>query len=218
MDCERNGIVGKFPPQLLFQFLDHRVTLFCTFGKPFQHLIADVLNLEAMFGRLNPVADLLHSLRQFVPINRRAVADGVIHAARLQCFPGPFAVIKRGVEHREMRVQLRVERAAARVRERGGGEIAGDPILLAALFSDSRGGEGFEFAERNARGLLVRRHQPFISQRHRQHRHRFRRGTGEIIKHPPLALLELPLRQPFAGFRILIFTQRMELFAGDFIL
>jgi len=57
-----------------------------------------------------------------------------------------FAVIKRGVEHREMRVQLRVERAAARVRERGGGEIAGDPILLAALFSDSRGGEGFEFA------------------------------------------------------------------------
>ncbi len=34
-----------------------------------------------------------------------------------------------------MRVQLRVERAAARMRERGGGEIAGRPVLLTALFS-----------------------------------------------------------------------------------
>ena len=106
--------------------------------------------------------------------------------------------IKRGVEHREMRVQLRVERAAARVRERGGDEIAGRPVFLTALFSHPRCGEGFEFAERNARGFLMRRHQPFIIQRHRQHRNRFGRGTGEIIKHPPLAFLQLPLRQPFA--------------------
>jgi hypothetical protein len=41
-----------------------------------------------------------------------------------------------------MCVQLRVECAAARVRERGCGEIAGRPILLAALFSDARGGKG----------------------------------------------------------------------------
>jgi hypothetical protein len=34
-----------------------------------------------------------------------------------------------------MRVQLRVERAAARVHERGGGEIAGDPVFLIALLS-----------------------------------------------------------------------------------
>ena len=171
MDCERNGIVRQFSPQLLFQLLNHRVTLLRAFGKTFQHLIADALNLKAMFGRLNPVADLLHPFRQFIPIDRRAVTDGVIHAARLQGFPRPFAVIKRGVEHREMRVQLRVERAAARVRERSGGEIAGGPVFLVALFSDARGGEGFEFAERNARGLLVRRHQPFIRQRHRQHGH-----------------------------------------------
>ena len=104
------------------------------------------------------------------------------------------------------------------VRERGGGEIAGRPILLAALFSDSRGGKDFEFAERNAHCFLVRRHQPVIIHRHGQHRNGFRRGTGEIIKHPPLALLQLPLRQPFAGFRIFIFAQRMELFARDFAL
>jgi hypothetical protein len=59
----------------------------------------------------------------------------------------------------------------------------------------------------------VRRHQPFISQRHRQHRHRFRRGTGEIIKHAPLAFLLAALRQPFAGCRIFIFAERMKLFA-----
>ena len=101
------------------------------------------------------------------------------------------------------------------MRERGGGEIAGLPIVLATLFSHPCCGKGFKFVERNARGLLVRRHQPVISQRHRQHRNRFRRGTGEIIKHPALVLLLLPLRQPFAGFRILIFAQRMKLFAGD---
>ena len=112
MDCKRDGIVGKFSPQLLFHLLNHRVTLLRAFGKPFQHLIADALNFKAMFGRLNPVADLLHPFGQFVPINRRAVTDGVIHAARLQCLPALLRFIKRGVEHREMRVQLRVERAA----------------------------------------------------------------------------------------------------------
>jgi hypothetical protein len=136
----------------------------------------------------------------------------------LQGFPAPFTFIKRRIEHREMRVQLRVGRPAARMRERGGGEIAGRPIHLAALFSHPCCGKGFKFAERNARGLLMRRHQPFISQRHRQDRNRFRRGTGEIIKHPPLTLLQLPLRQPFAGFRILIFAKRMKLFAGDSVL
>jgi len=218
VDCERNGILGKFPPQLLFQLLNDRVTLLRSFGKPFQYLIADALNLKTMFGQLNPVADLLHPLRQFVPIDRRAVTDGVIHAARLQGFPGPFAVIKRGVEHREMGVQLRVERATARVRERRGGEIAGDPVFLIALLTDSGSSESFKFAERNARGLLVRRQQPFIRQRHRQHRNRFRCRAGEIIKHPPLTLLQLPLRQALAGFRILIFAQRMKLFARDFAL
>jgi len=115
-------------------------------------------------------------------------------------------------------VQLRVKRPAARMRERGGGEIAGRPILLAALFSHPCYGEGFEFAERNARGLLLRRHQPFIIQCHRQHRNRFRRGTGEILNNPPLALLQLPLCQAFAGCRILIFAQRMKVFAGDLAL
>lgn len=127
-----NGIVGKFPPQLLFQLLHHGVTLLRAFGKPFQHLITDTLNLKARLGRLNPAADLLQPFRQFIPIDRRAVTDGVIHAARLQGFPRAFVVIKRGVEHREVRVQLRVEGAAARVRERRSGEIASDPILLAS--------------------------------------------------------------------------------------
>jgi hypothetical protein len=115
-------------------------------------------------------------------------------------------------------VQLRVERAAARVCKRGSGEIASDPVFLIALLSDSRGGKSFQFTERKARGLLVRRHQPVISQRHGQHRNGFGRGTGEVIKHPPLALLQLPLRQPFAGFGILIFAERMKLVACDIIL
>ena len=87
--------------------------------------------------------------------------------------------------------------------------------VLTALLADARGGEGFEFAERNACGFLMRLHQPLVIQRHRQHRNGFGRGAGEIIKHPALVFFLLPLRQPFAGFGILVFAERMKLFAGD---
>ena len=86
------ALLESLRPSFCSISLHHRVTLLRAFGKSFQHLIAHALNLKAMFGRLNPVADLLHPLRQFIPINRRAVTDGVIHAARLQGFPAPFAV------------------------------------------------------------------------------------------------------------------------------
>ena len=208
-------IIGKFSPQLLFHLLNHLVTLLRAFGKTIQYLIADALDFKSMLGRLNPVADLLHPFRQFIPINRRAVTDGVIHSARLQGFPAPFAFIKRGVEHREMRVQLRVQFTRAVMHEGCGHEIAGRAVTLIALLAHSRGGEGFEFAERNARGFLMGFNQSLVVQRHRQHRYGFGRCAGEIEKHPALVFLLLPLRQAFASIRISIFTQRMKLFAGD---
>ena len=61
----------------------------------------------------------------------------------------------------------------------------------------------------------MRFNQSLVVQRDRQHRNGFRRGTGEIIKHPALAFLLAPLRQPFAIVWILIFAERMKLFARD---
>jgi hypothetical protein len=100
----------------------------------------------------------MDSARQFIPIDRRAVTDGVIHSTGLQGFPAAFTFVKCGVEHGEMRVQLRVERAAARMRERRGDQIACGSIFLTALLADSGGGEGFEFTVRNPCGFHVRRH------------------------------------------------------------
>ena len=155
MHCQRNGIVRQFVSQLLFQFPDYRVTLLGAFGKSLQHRLADALDLKTVFRRYNPIADLLHPFGQFVAINCRAIANRVIHAARLQCLPALFRFVKGGVEHREMRVQQRVERPAARVRERGGDQIAGGAVALASLFANPRCGKGFEFAKRNARRFLM---------------------------------------------------------------
>jgi hypothetical protein len=55
-----------------------------------------------------------------------------------------------------MRVQLRVEFAGTVMHERGGHEIARRPVRSTALLAHARGGEGFEFAERNAGGFLMR--------------------------------------------------------------
>jgi hypothetical protein len=102
------------------------------------------------------------------------------------------------------------------MRERGGDQIAGGSVFLTALLADAGGGEGFEFTKRNPCGFLMRLHQSLVIQRHRQHRNGFGRGAGEIIKHPALVFFLLPLRQSFAGFGILVFTERMKLFARDF--
>jgi hypothetical protein len=50
------------------------------------------------------------------------------------------------------------------------------------------------------------RYEPVVIHRHRQHRNRFRRGTGEIIKDAPLIGFFLPQRQTFIVIRIFIFT------------
>jgi len=118
-----------------------------------------------------------------------------------------------------MRMQLRVERAAARVRERGGGKIAGHTVtIFNAMLADASRGESFEFAEREPGRFLMRFNQSLVVQRDRQHRNRFRRGTGEIIKYPALAFPLAPLRQAFAIVWILIFADRVKLFARDVFL
>ena len=118
-----------------------------------------------------------------------------------------------------MRMQLRVERAAARVRERGGGKIAGHTVtIFNAMLADASRGESFEFAEREPGRFLMRFNQSLVVQRDRQHRNRFRRGTSEIVKHPTLAFLLAPLRQSFAIVWILIFAERMKLVARDILL
>ena len=162
-----------------------------------------------------PITDGTDTAGQFIPIDGRAITDGVIHAARLQGFPGPFRFIERRVEHREVCVQQRVERTTARVSERGSGQITRGAVFLITLLANSGCGEGFEFAEGNARGVFVRRYQTIIVQRHRQHRNRFWCGTGKIIKHAALVLLLLPLGQPLTVLWIPIFTKRLELVAGD---
>ena len=112
-------------------------------------------------------------------------------------------------------MQQRVERPTARVRERGGDQITGGAVTLVALLAHSRCGKGFEFAERNARRFFMCRHQPVVIHRHGQHRNRFRRGTGEIIKYAPLIGFFLPQCQTFVVIRIFVFTQRMKLITGD---
>ena len=164
------------------------------------------------------ITDLFDALRQFVPINRRAVTNRVIHFARLQGFPTAFGFIKCGIEHREMRVQLRVQRATARVRERGGDQIAGGSVALVALLADSGCGESLEFTEGDARCLSMCRNQSLIVQRHRQEGYGLWSRAGEIEEHTALILRVLSLRQPLAGLRISVFAERMELFAGDVLL
>jgi len=61
-----------------------------------------------------------------------------------------------------MRVQQRVEFAGTGVNELSRNQIASDTVALVALFADSGGREGIQFAERNARCLLVRCDQPLV--------------------------------------------------------
>ena len=84
------------------------------------------------------------------------------------------------------------------------------------MLANASRGESFEFTEREPGRFLMRFNQSLVVQRDRQHRDGFRRGTGEIIKHPALAFLLAPLRQPFAIVWILIFAERMKLVARDF--
>jgi len=116
-----------------------------------------------------------------------------------------------------MRVQQRVERPAARVRERGGDQVAGGAVTLVALLANSGCGEGFKFAECDACRFF---HVPtpagrrpsslpapkLISVR-----------TSEVIKDAALIGFFLPQRQAFIVIWILVFTQRMKLITGDSI-
>ena len=197
-----NFIVGQFPPQLLFHFLNHLVPLLRALGKSLQYLITHAFDFKTVFCRSDLIADFLNPFRQFIPINRCDVSNRVIHRTGLKRLPASFLFVKRGIEHRAMRVQQRVEFAGTVMQERGGDQVARYTVTLIATFANPRRGKGFKFTERNAHRFPVRRHQSFIIQCHRQHRNRFWRGTGKIIKHPSLVLLLLPLRQAFAGFRI----------------
>jgi len=109
---------------------------------------------------------------------------------------------------------VRVERATARVRERGGDQIAGRPVSLIALLADSGCGEGFEFAERNARCFLVCRHQPVIIQCHRQHGNRFWCRAGEIIKTRAACLLFVAVASVVRWFRDFGFHTAPEIVRG----
>ena len=114
-----------------------------------------------------------------------------------------------------MRVQQRVEFAGTGVNELSRNQIASDTVALVALFADSGGREGFQFAQRNARRLLVRRDQPSVVQCHCQNRNRFRSRTSEIKVYPALVFFLLSLRQPFVSFGISVFTQGIKLFARN---
>ena len=213
-----NFIVGKFSPQLFFHFLHDRVALLRTFGKPFQHFVTHALDFKTMFGWLNPVANLLHPSCQFIPIYRRAVTNRVIHSPRLQGFPAAFPFIKCRVEHREMRMQLRIKRAGTVMHEGCRHQVASHTVtVFNTLLANTSRGEGFQFTERKTRGLLMGFNQSLVVQRDREHRNGFRRGTGEVIKHPALAFLLAPLCQPFAIVWILIFAKRVKLLARGII-
>ena len=93
-----------------------------------------------------------------------------------------------------MRVQQRVERPAARVRERGGDQISGGAVTLVALLANPCCRKGFEFAECNTRCLFMCRYEPVVIHRHRQHRNGLWRRTGEVIKYAPLIGFFLPQR------------------------
>ena len=132
----------------------------------------------------------------------------------LQGFPAPFSFIKRGVEHGEMCVQLRVQFTRAVMHEGCGHEIAGRAVTLTALFPHARGGKSFEFAKRHPRGFLMGFDQSLVVQRHRQHRYGFGRGAGEIEKHPALVFLLLPLRQTFIVIQDFDFHTAHEIVRG----
>src|SRR5207253_8259071 len=114
-------------------FLNYSSRLLRPLGEAFRHPVTHALDFKTMLRWRDLITDLFNPLRQFVPINRRAVTNRVIHFARLQGFPTAFGFIKRGIEHREMGMQLRVERATARVREGGGDQIAGGSVALVAV-------------------------------------------------------------------------------------
>ena len=109
-------------------------------------------------------------------------------------------------------IQLSLENIDS-VRERRGDQIARVPIFLTAALSNSGCREGFQFAERETRRLLVCRHQSLIVQCDCQHGNRLGRGTGEVVEHPPLVRLLLALRQTFIVAWIPIFAKRVKLFA-----
>ena len=214
-----NFIVGQFPPQLLFHFLNHLVPLLRALGKSLQYLITHAFDFKTVFCRSDLIADFLNPFGQFIPINRRAVANRVIHAPRLQGFPAVFTFIECRVEHREVRMQLRVQRAGTVMHERCRHQIAGHTVTaFNAMLADASCGESFQFTERKACGPLVRLNQSLVVQCDRQHRNGFGRGTGEVKKHPALALLLAPLCQPFAIVWILILAERVKLFARDVFL
>jgi len=191
-------IIGSFRPACSFR--EPLGTLLCAFGKAFQHFIAHALDFKAVLGWLNPVADLLNPFRQFVPINRRAVTDGVIHFHRLQGFPAPFAVIKCGIKTVKCVCNCGSSSRRAVMHEGCGHEIAGRAITLTAclrtLVAAKFQVHGTQYA-RIPHGL-----QP-IAGRPMSPPAPIRTGrcAGEIEKHPALVFFLLPLRQAFASFR-----------------
>ena len=106
---ESDGVVGKLAPQFLFHLLNHLFRLLRTLGEAFQHIVADALNFKAMIRWPDLITDLLNSLRQFIAIGGRGVTNGVIHSASLQRLPALLLFVERGVENREVGVQLRIE-------------------------------------------------------------------------------------------------------------
>ena len=114
-------------------------------------------SIESRVWRLDAIANLLHPFGQFIPINRRAVTNRVIHSPRLQAFPASVHVRRMSrSEHCEIAHQLRIKRAGIHGTNDAATRL---PVTrsrsLNAMLAYTSRGEGFEFTERESgRSLL----------------------------------------------------------------
>jgi hypothetical protein len=210
-------VVGEMASELLFHLADDLVLLLRPFGEPLQHRLADSLNLKSMLGRNRAIAERVNTADQFVAIDFRAETNGVVHGPGLKGFPGLLGVVERRVEHRAVRMQLRVQCAGSGVGETRGHEIAGRAIRLPAQLANPCGGKGFEFTKGDFNGILVGRDQTLVVQRHGQHGNRLGSRAGEIVEDAPVVLFVLAQGQTFTRLRMLVFTERLEWFEANLL-
>ena len=109
--------------------------------------------------------------------------------------------------------------------EHGRHEVARCPVSALAVLTNARCREGLQLIHGHRHRLLMRLDDPRVVTDQRGNRNRFGRGESEIIKDAPIGRLAflavrprfrpggfLPERQPFAGLRVQIVAEPLELF------
>ncbi len=126
-----------------------RIDLAVAFAEFFDDGIRHADDLEALAAGSNFITEFTQSRGQLVPKNLGKQAGAPDDLRRIECLPALLYRIKRKIKKESVKVELRIEGAAAVMLENARHHVVGVSRLVLAVFAHSRAGQGLNLPQRD---------------------------------------------------------------------